>query len=127
MIRSYFPAESHLIHLPSMPKTNNMRSKPFWTIAKWEDHVSSWCTGKVTQIRRILGLRKEILMRKWCEFILRDWRRKRVKIRRIMWVLKPLRHHQKVWEGGVQGRGSNSRSGDQSNLIQRSRILYVAI
>ena len=26
-------------------------------------------------------------MRKWCEFILRDWRRKRVKMRRIKWVL----------------------------------------
>src|SRR5271154_6495879 len=127
MTPSCFQAGFHIIHPPWTLKTNSMRSKPSWTIAKWEDHVSSWCTGRVTQIRRILGLRKEILMQRWCEFILRDWRRKRVKIRRIMWVLKPLRHHQKVWEGGVQGRGSNSRSGDQSNLIQRSRILYVAI
>src|SRR5271170_6384578 len=110
MIPNYFLAESRLIHLPSMPKMNNMRSKQSWIIEKWGDHVSSWCTGRATQIQKILGLRREILMRKWCEFILRDWRRKRVKIRRIKWVLKPLRHLQKVREGGVQGR---RQSGDQ--------------
>src|SRR5271154_2863874 len=103
MIPNCFQAGFHLIHPPSTLKTNSMLSKLFWTIAKWEDHVSSWYIGKVTQIRRILGLRRRILMQKWYEFILRNWRWKRVRIRHIKWVHKPLRHHQKVWEGGVQG------------------------
>src|SRR5579859_3568345 len=91
-----------LIHLLSMLRTNSIQLKLSWIIARLGGPDTSWCIGKVTQIRRILGLRREILMRKWCEFILRDWKRKRVKIRRIKWVLKPLRHHEKVQEGGVQ-------------------------
>src|SRR5947207_2020767 len=104
MISDCFQAGSHLIHLLSMLKTNSIQSKSSWIITKWEDHVNSWCIGKITQIQRILGSRRMILMRKWYEFILRDWKRKRVKIRHITWVHKPLRHHQKGREEGVQGR-----------------------
>ena len=49
-------------------------------------HVSSWYIGKVTHIRKILGSRRKILMRKWGEFIMRNWRNKRVKIRHIKWI-----------------------------------------
>jgi len=61
-------------------------------------------------------------MRKWCEFILKDWR-KRVKIKHRRWaLLKALHDHQKVWEGGVQGHGQSAdQSTDQWNLIQRSK------
>src|SRR5579859_3470580 len=78
-----FQGGSHLIYLPLMLKTNSMQSKRSWIIEKWGDHVSSWCTRKATQIRRILGSRRERSMQKWCKFILRDWRRKGVKIGHI--------------------------------------------
>jgi len=57
-------------------------------------------------------------------FIWMDWRRKRVRIWHIKLAHKPLCHHQKVQEGGVQGC---AQSGDPWNLIQRARILYSAI
>src|SRR5271170_6924404 len=101
--QNYSQVEYLLIHLPSTLRTSNMLLRLSSTIVRFEDHGNSWYIGKAIRIRRILGLRSEILMRKWYRLISKDWRLKRVIMRHIKWNTPPLRHHQRVGEGGVQG------------------------
>ena len=99
MIPSCSQVENCLICPSSMLKMDNMRLKLSWIIEKWGNHDSSWCTRKVTQIWRILQSKRRILIDQWYVFIWMNWSRKR--IRHIKLAHKPLRHHQKVREGGV--------------------------
>jgi hypothetical protein len=59
------------------------------------------------------------LIRKWCGRILRNWRMRWVTIVHIKWVYKPLRHHQKVREGEVQGCAPSITCADRDSHAKR--------